>query len=137
MWGAVTVHAEEGSAKPPRNFRVAPSAVEEPLISTFGSKIILGLGLCMIVLLGGVAVARRCGLVDARSTRRTMKVIERLPLSAKSSLCVVEIEGKNIILAVGSERVTVVKSENDVLTNSSQLSFEDLVCDGSDAVSAC
>lgn len=72
-----------------------------------GGKMLKGLGLCVGVFLIGVALCQRLRARATAAGGGRMRVIERLPLSAKTSLILVECEGRTLLAAVGPERVTL------------------------------
>ena len=106
-------------------------------VETVGYSMFLGLGLCLAVLSVGVWAAKKFGWVQPAKRAGRLKVIERTALSAKTSLCLVEAQGKQFLVSVGSERVSVVSrlSVEDSLEGAE--SFEELVCDRTEKLAAC
>jgi flagellar biogenesis protein FliO len=100
-----------------------------------GYSMLLGLLFCLAVLSFGIWACKRLGWIKPNLTRGNLKVIERTALSAKTSLCLVEAGGKRILVSVGSERVSVISRVGDSLEANE--SFEELVCNHTDQLSAC
>lgn len=67
-----------------------------------------GLGVCLAVLLIGAWIVKKTGLAKPRTGSGRIKILERCPLSTKSSIVLLEIEGKSILVAVGPEQVTLL-----------------------------
>jgi len=63
---------------------------------------------CLGVFAGGVHLYRRCATKAGGLSKRRMVVRERLALSSKSSLVLVSLDGKEFVVASGSENVTLV-----------------------------
>lgn len=65
-----------------------------------------GLGYCLIAFFVGIHLYRKYVLKQSGPSKRHMRVIERLPLSSKSSLLMVEVDGRRVLMALGSERAS-------------------------------
>lgn len=92
----------------------------DPSVQGSGLKMVQGLAACLAVLLiGSWAVKRHQKGVENNSSRR-LKILERLPLAPKTFLVLAEVEGKKILLSVGSERVTMLESPQSHYTEFAQ-----------------
>lgn len=69
-------------------------------------RMIGGLAICLILILVGVAVLKRFNKYVGVSAERRLKIKERLPISNKTSLVLIELNGKEVLIAVGSDSVT-------------------------------
>lgn len=78
-------------------------------LSTFGSML-KGLGLTLGVFFVGLGIWKRFSGVEIRKGESLLKVIERTPLTSKTSLAVVEFQGKQVLVSVGSENVQLLKN---------------------------
>ena len=79
---------------------------QEGETSQLGFGVLKALGLCVGVFLIGVAVTKRYrGGVQTGGARR-LRVVERVPLSSKTHLVIAEVEGNQVLLAVGPDRVS-------------------------------
>jgi flagellar biogenesis protein FliO len=67
-------------------------------------KALQGLGLCLGAFLVTVGLARRFRRPAAASAK-SVRVVERVPLSTKTTLVVVEFDGERILLTQGSEQI--------------------------------
>lgn len=111
-------------------------APTEPLQEA-GFSMAFGLACCLALLCGGVWVAKRFGLVKMPNPKTGLKVLERTPVSAKTSLCLVEARGKQFLISVGSERVSLISNLSVDDSLESEQSFEEFVCDSTQPVTAC
>ena len=68
-----------------------------------------GLAICLVLILVGVAVLKRVNRYVGGPSDKRLKVKERLPLSNKTSLVLVDLGGREILLSVGSEAVTELR----------------------------
>jgi flagellar biogenesis protein FliO len=69
---------------------------------------------CLGVFAGGVHLYRKFGTKSGASSKRRMMVRERLSLSSKSALILVSLDGKEFIVASGSEHVTLVPTNTNM-----------------------
>lgn len=69
-----------------------------------------GLFLCLGVFAAGVHVYRRYAAAHGLAGRRRLVVRERLPLSGKAALMLVAFDGREFLVASGSERVSLISS---------------------------
>lgn len=85
-------------------------AVSEPPDAS-GSFVLMmkGLGFCLGVLFIGTAIAKRFragGMTQGRG-HQSMRIIDRIPVSPKSALLLVDVEGERVLVAVGNEQVVI------------------------------
>lgn len=73
-------------------------------------RLFQGLAFCLGVFFIGLHVYKKYIYKGALPTKRSMRVLERLSLGSKSSLILVEIESKKVLVAVGAEKLTVLES---------------------------
>lgn len=69
-----------------------------------------GLALCVGVLLIGSYGYKKLHGDKIVKISKNLKIIERLPLTQKSSLCVVEWEGKKLLVGTGTDPVSFFES---------------------------
>jgi flagellar biogenesis protein FliO len=110
MGVAAGVKAEETS--PTADRLTGLQSVSEPAARP-GSlfRMMGGLLFCLGVFGGGVHLYRRFVAPVSQSGKRRMRVIERLPLTQKSTLVMVSCDGREILLTVGSETARVVQGQ--------------------------
>ncbi len=99
----------KGSLKQGQGSAPAVSALalsSEGPVETSGVKMVKGLAFCVGVFMIGIAVTQRMRSRAPRACGSGMRIIERLPLTQKTALLLIEHDGKQIMLAVGSEHVT-------------------------------
>lgn len=125
--------SEAATAQPwPQTWRGQAESVDKA-----GYSMVIGLGLCITVLFGGLALAKKAGWVKAPARNRSVQVLEKVALSPKSSLCVIEAEGKKYLIAVGSERVSLVSRLGQESIAVGDDSFEEYLCEKAQPLSAC
>ena len=111
-WMYVTVaYADDQAQKTiPWNASTPASPVEVEQFDAKNSalRMIGGLFLCFGLLGGGVHIYRRYVLPRAMSDKRRLQIVERLPLSAKSSLLLVKLDGKEFMLSTGPEAARLI-----------------------------
>ena len=83
----------------------------ETNVSAQGFKMLQGLALCIGAFLVGFGIFKKITGRTSQTAGRTMKVLDRIPLAAKTMLVLVEVEGRKFLLTVGSDRSTVVRLE--------------------------
>lgn len=98
---------------------------------------VLGLSACIALLSVGVWAAKRFGLVKVPGRKGGLNIIERTPLSQKTSLCLVEARGKQFLIAVGSERVSLISNMSVGDGLETEQSFEEFLCEKPQPISAC
>ncbi len=79
---------------------------------------------CLGIFAGGVHLYRRFGNKVGSASKRRMIVRERLSLSSKSALMLVSLDGREFIVASGSEHVNLVPT-NTIMAASFSESLED------------
>ena len=67
-----------------------------------------GLLLVLGVFFIGVYFFKRFNGVTATGQKRRMRVLERIPISSKAALVLVEVGGQEVLVSVGSDRVSVI-----------------------------
>lgn len=72
---------------------------------------------CLGVFAGGIHLYRRFATKGGGGSKRRLVVRERLALSSKSSLTLVSLDGKEFVVASGSEHVTLIPT-NAITANS-------------------
>lgn len=77
-----------------------------------GLKMFQALGICVGILLIGLHFFKKYNpKAVQRVGGRRMRVIERLPIAQKTALLLVEVDGRTVLLSVGSDRVSQVSHE--------------------------
>ena len=84
-------------------------AQPEAELTGAGWHALKGLGLCLGVFLIGVYFYKRLGLKAAAGGRRRLRIVERMPLQGRVSLLLVELDGEETLLAVGSDHAALIK----------------------------
>lgn len=85
----------------------SPALNTTPVDSTMqGGKALQGLGLCLGIFFVGLFFLKRYGFIQRQTHSKRLKVLERLPISAKASVVLVDCDGKKMLLGVGSEKVS-------------------------------
>ncbi len=77
-----------------------------------GYKMLQGLGVCVGLFLVLAHFLRKYGTGRGVGVRNRMQIIEKCSLAYKTSLMMVLIDGVEYVVAVGSERVTLIKGSN-------------------------
>lgn len=84
------------------------AATTEPSLSSAGLRMLWGLLVVLGILLIVYGLARkRLSLVHS-SKKSKIKIIEMRPLMAKKALCLVEVAGRQYLLGLGSETITLL-----------------------------
>jgi len=86
----------------------AGEKVEDDLGKT-GFRLMKGLLLCLGVFAIGIYIAKRLGLKPAVAGGKKIRILDRAALTPRSSLVLVEAEGKSVLVAVGSEHVALLE----------------------------
>lgn len=71
-------------------------------------RMIGGLFLCLGCLGAGLHMYKRFVIPRAKSSGRRLQVVERLPLSSKSALLLVKLDGKEFMLSTGPEAARLI-----------------------------
>lgn len=80
-------------------------------------RMVGGLFLCFGVFGGAIHVYKKYVMPRAISDKRRLQVVERLPLSPKSSLLLVKVDGKELLVSTGAEAARLIplpRSNEDV-----------------------
>lgn len=117
--GAVGISAGYAVAEDPAAgaWGAGPVGVEPFNAQSSVLRMVGGLFLCLGFLGLGVHLYKRYVLPRTLSDKKRMQVVERLPISPKSTLLLVTLDGKEFLLSTGSEscRVVSVPREGDEL----------------------
>lgn len=86
-------------------------------LSTSILSMVKGLAICISLLLVVVWVLKKIKSPMITGQGRKLKIIERLPVSAKSSILLVEVNKKKMLIGVGSDPVSLISDfvDSDVL----------------------
>lgn len=131
--GAVEVFAELPTTLSPQG--VSPVGASTENYSFAGSfvRMIGGFLLCLGVFAGGIYLYRRYGAVGIRGVSRRLMIIERMPITAKSAVTLVSLDGKEFIVTSGPDNLRVVPTHavgKDTFDESLALACNDSeVCD--------
>jgi len=96
-------------------------STEEVSVGGAAVKMVTALGLVLGTLLIGLHIHRK---VTGKSTplrSRRLKLIERLPVSGKTALVLVELDGRPLVLSVGGDRVTALEPQVSEFTDVERL----------------
>ena len=101
----------EPQVAPKRDLQAAVASLRqspqpEPEVSPW--PLAKGLALCLAVFCIIVYLLKRLNPHSVHSGKRRLAVLERLPLSPKSSLVLIQVDGRTRVLAVGSEQVQML-----------------------------
>lgn len=100
---ALAVDDKEQSSAKTFDWRSRPSNEAD-----LGGNAVKGLVVTLSTLFIGLALAKKYYKPLQGTSKRRCRVIERTALTSKTSLLVVEYEGKEILCAVGPDRVSVL-----------------------------
>ncbi len=84
---------------------------EKTSTSQVGFKMLEGLGICLGIFLVGVHFYKRYALKGQAATIRRLQVIEKLPVSSKAAVLLIQAEGKKYLIGVGGERISLLHAE--------------------------
>ena len=85
---------------------------EESPLSSNGVRMIAGLALCVgVFLIGAWLVRRASGKIKPMNTR-SMRVVERMPVTSKTALMLIEVDGRRVMLAAGPDKVSFYAPES-------------------------
>lgn len=87
------------------------SSTQEVSMGGAAFKMVSALGLTIGALLIGMHLYRRFSGVPVPARPRRMRIVERLPIGAKTALVLVEFDGRPMILSVGADNVTAVEPQ--------------------------
>ncbi len=103
------------------------SSTTEVSVGGTAVKMFTGLGVTIGALLIGLHLYRRFSGAQAPARSRRLRVMERLPISGKTALVLVEFDGRPMILSVGSDRVTTVEPQVSELSDVERLCRDEAV----------
>lgn len=84
--------------------------------SSIAVRMIQGLMLCIgMLLVGAWAYKKFSKKSGVGGSSKRLRVIDRIPITAKSSVALVSVDGKEVLVALGSEHISIVSLENQVL----------------------
>lgn len=105
--GLVMAEVPAGVAAAAESFAAADQgSMTGSFIRMFGA-----LFFCLGLFAAGVQLYRKYVIKQGGSMRRRLMVIERVALTQKASLMVVSLDGKEFLVASGSEKVTMLPSQ--------------------------
>lgn len=93
-------------------------------------RLFQGLAFCLGVFFIGIHIYRKYYYRMKPLNENHMRILEKLALSNKSMLYLVEIEGKKIIVGAGADKLTMVAADEFGLTSGDAVSFEPEVKEG-------
>lgn len=73
-------------------------------------RVFQGLGLCLVVLFVGLHLYKRFGKGGPTVTARTLRVVEKLPLTGRTALLLVHAGKDQYLVGVGPEPVSIVRA---------------------------
>lgn len=73
-------------------------------------RMVGGFLLCLGVFAGGVHLYRRYGAVALRGNSRRLTIVERIPITAKSALTLVALDGREFLVTSGPDNLRVVST---------------------------
>lgn len=89
-----------------------------------GSKVLKALALCVGLFLIGSYLYRRMNGIPLKEGNQLLQVVERVPLSQKTSLLLVEVDGRRTLAAIGPDPVTLLDiSKNEAVPQDEQKQF--------------
>lgn len=107
-------------------------------LQSSGGTMLQGLAFCLGVFLIGTYICKRLGSKNGTfRQQRRLKVLERTPLASKTSLLLIEVDGKEVLLAVGADKVTQIQTAKETVHEFSEKDFEEsykVVCNEQDAL---
>ena len=84
---------------------------ESPLSSNAG-RMVAGLAMCVgVFLIGAWLVRRASGKIKPTNTR-SLRVVERMPITSKTSLMLVEVDGRRVMISAGPDKVSFFAPES-------------------------
>lgn len=84
-------------------------ATKEPSTGDLSStawKMLQGLGITLGILCVGLGVAKKFGVAPPAPAKKRIKLLDRVAVSRKSSIILAEVDGRQVLLAVGGDPVT-------------------------------
>jgi hypothetical protein len=134
---AVVACSPEAVADLPTSLPVAGAAVVAPPddgYSFLGSfiKMVGACFFCLGVFAGGMYLYKRFGGVAVRAGSRRMVILERIAITAKSSITLVSLDGREMLVTSGPDHIRVVPTPH-----SSKDSFDDSLAMACDEAEVC
>ncbi|MBX7139240.1 MAG: flagellar biosynthetic protein FliO [Oligoflexia bacterium] len=104
--------AQESSAQPDSQQQVLTQLrSEKQEVSLSAIKMIQALGLCIGVFLIATFLVRKYGPKNLMPTGRRLRVREKLPVTSKTSLMLIEVDERPFLVAVGPDHVAFCDHE--------------------------
>lgn len=110
----VGIKTQEGSSLSFATADDAPGGASASIVPMFQ-----GLALCLAIFFIGLHIYKRWVKPQNGVGQRRIRLLERVALSGKSSLVLAEVDGRSVLLTVGSDRVNVHSLEDSNLLSSS------------------
>lgn len=95
---------------PQLTWRASPAETKALSIEDSGPGFVTwiqALAFCGLVAFGGVYLTRRYGKQSGNASARRLRLIERTALSSKTSLVLVELDGRPFLVSLGQERASI------------------------------
>lgn len=102
----------ESAVQAKRATQIEQKIPDQSPTSASAVRMIAGLALCVGVLLIGAWLVRRASGRIKPSNTRNMRIIERMPVTPKTSLMLIEIDGRRVMIAAGPEKVSFFAPES-------------------------
>lgn len=109
--GAVESFAELPTTLSPQGASPVGSSTESYSFAGSFIRMIGGFLLCLGVFAGGIVLYRRYGTMAIRGVSRRLTVIERIPITAKSALSLVSLDGREFLVTSGPDNLRVVSTQ--------------------------
>ncbi len=100
------------AASPEKKFNLSDWRASTPVQQTPENslwKMAKGLGLCLATFCLVIFALKRHRRFSGVTGTQRMRLIERMPLSSKNSLALVEVDGRSLLVSVSAESVTYLK----------------------------
>ena len=110
---SLTSHASAESAQLVANAAPGLGTAEPFDMTSSFFRMVGGLLFCIGVFGAGIHVVKRYGGGAMTGTKRRLQVVERVPLSAKTSLVLVRLDGKELLLTAGPDRTSLIHAPDD------------------------
>lgn len=85
----------------------------ETNVAASGMRMVKALGICLGLFFIGVYLYKRFAHKAVIIPSRRMRVIDRVSVAAKTTLVLVEVEGRTVLMAVGGEKVAFLPYDRD------------------------
>jgi flagellar biogenesis protein FliO len=110
--GSLEAFAELPTSLTPESTSVVGSSTESYSFAGSFVRMIGGFLLCLGVFAGGIHLYRRFGAVALRGVSRRLTVIERIPITAKSAVALVSLDGREFLVTSGPDNLRVVPTQS-------------------------